>query len=201
MKIAVIHANAGELLSEYGSLLSAMAGLGHEVNAVAPAAGPEAGAGFEALGAEYAMYPLTPRGFTPFADITTLLHLKQVLFRIRPRLVLSIGSKPSVYGSLAARMAWVGEEKRVFSLPTGPGYAFTGEAGLRRRILHSVAKSMFRAGFKSCDGILFRSAEEESFYRAMDALQAGARTGQLDGPEPGDRDGSILSFMGLLAGD
>ena len=187
MKIAVIHASAGSLLQEYGSLLSAMVGLGHEVNAIAPADGPEAGAGFEALGAEYAMYPLTPRGFTPFADITPPLHLKQVLFRIPPQLILSIGSKPAVYGSLAARMAWVGEEKRVHSLVTGPGYAFTGGSGVRRR-----------AGFKSCDGVLFRSSEEESFYRAMGVLQPGARTGLLEGPDPGDRDGSILSFLGLI---
>jgi hypothetical protein len=201
MKIAVIHANAADLLADYGSLLAAMAGLDHQVNAVAPAHGPEAGAGFDALGVEYAMYPLTPRGFTPFADITTLLHLKQVLFRIRPQLILSIGSKPMVYGSLAARMAWVGEQKRVYSLVTGPGYAFTGESGLKRRLLYSVAKSMFRAGFKSCDGILFRTAEEETFYRAMGVLQADARTAVADGPDSADRDGSILAFTGLITAD
>ncbi|WP_272698826.1 glycosyltransferase [Desulfovibrio sp. Fe33] len=199
MKIAVIHEDAEVLLAGCGSLLSSMVSLGHEVNAVAPAGGPDVADGFESLGAEYAMYPLAPGGLTPVSDIGTLLHLKQVLFRIRPDLVLSAGLKPMVYGSLAARMAWVGEEKKVFALADGPGTAFA-DGGLKGRLFSALAKPMLRAGFRSCDGICFRSGRAESFYRDLGVLQPDARTVVVDGDGP-ERDPAVLAFMGLTSID
>jgi hypothetical protein len=199
MKIAVIHEDAATLLAACGTLLSSMAALGHEVNAVAPAGEPDVADGFESLGAEYAMYPLVPNGLTPVSDIGTLLHLKQVLFRIRPDLVLSAGLKPMVYGSLAARMVWVGETKKVFTLADEPGAALDG-GGLRGRLFAALAKPMFRAGFRSCDGICFRSARAESFYRGLDVLQPDARTVVVDRDGP-EMDRAVLDFMGLTATD
>jgi hypothetical protein len=200
MKIAVIHENADDLLADYGSLLSAMASMDHAVNALAPGSGPETAAGFEALGAEYAMYPLSPRSLTPVGDLGTLLHLKQVLYRVRPDLVLSVTSKPVVYGSLAARMAWVGEQKKVFALVDGPGFAF-GESGFKGRLLARLARPMFRAGFKSCDGICFRSAEAETFFRELGVLGPEARTGVVDLADTDARDRAVLSFLGMIPTD
>lgn len=200
MKIAVIHENAETLLADYGSLLSALAGLGHAVNALAPGSGPDAAAGFEALGAEYAMYPLAPRRLTPIGDMGTLLHLKQILYRVRPGLVLSVGSKPVVYGSLAARMAWVGEEKTVFAVVDGPGFAFEG-TGLAGRLLAGLAKPMFRAGFKSCDGVCFRSAGAEGFFRDLGLLGPETGTVVADAADPGERDRALLAFMGMIPAD
>ena len=200
MKIAVIHENAQTLLGEYGSLLSAMAAMGHAVNALAPGSGPDTAAGFEGLGVEYAMYPLSPQGLTPVSDLGTLLHLKQILYRVRPDLVLSMTSKPAVYGSLAARMAWVGEKKTVFAQVDGPGFAF-GANGLKGRLLAALAKPMFRAGFKSCDGVCFRSAEAQTFFRELGVLGGDARTGIADQADPEARDQAILSFLGMIPTD
>ena len=197
MKIAVIHQNAQTLLAEYGSLLAAMASMDHAVNALAPGSGPDTAAGFEALGVEYAMYPLSPHGLTPVGDLGTLLHLKQVLYRVRPDLVLSMTSKPAVYGSLAARMAWVGEKKTVFALVDGPGFAFGG-SGLKGRLLAALARPMFRAGFKSCDGICFRSDQAETFFRELGVLGDDARTGIADQADRDARDQAILSFLGMI---
>jgi hypothetical protein len=200
MKIAVIHENADDLLAEYGSLLSAMASMGHAVNALAPGSGPEIAAGFEALGVEYAMYPLSPRGLTPVGDLGTLLHLKQILYRVRPDMVLSMTSKPVVYGSLAARMAWVGEEKKVFALVDGPGFAFQSD-GPKGRLFARLAKPMYRAGFKSCDGVCFGSAGAEGFFRDLGALGPGARTGIADQADPDARDRAVLAFLGMIPTD
>lgn len=200
MKIAVIHENAEALLADHGPLLRVLAGLGHEVNAVAPGSGPETGAGIEALGVEYAMFPLTARGFTPLGDLGSLLHLKQVLFRIRPSLILSVAAKPSVYGSLAARMAWVGEAKRVFCLLEEPGYPFDAGgfgAGLRA----AVARAMLRAGFRSCDGIAFRTPEAETFFRGLGVLQPEARTVVLGEPDPERQQAALLEFLGMIPAD
>jgi hypothetical protein len=197
MKIAVIHENAQSLLAEYGSLLSAMASMGHAVNALAPGSGPDVAAGFETLDVEYAMYPLSPTGLTPVGDLGTLLHLKQVLYRVRPDLVLSMTSKPVVYGSLAARMAWVGEEKKVFALVDGPGFAFEG-GGLKGRLLTALARPMFRAGFRSCDGVCFRSDQAEAFFRDLGVLCPDARTMVADQADPEARERAVLAFLGLV---
>ncbi|WP_207263799.1 glycosyltransferase [Desulfovibrio sp. Huiquan2017] len=200
MKIAIIHESAEILLAEYGSLLSSLAGMGHAVNALAPGSGPDTAAGFEALDVEYAMYPLAPRSLAPVGDMGTLLHLKQVLYRVRPGLILSVGSKPVVYGSLAARMAWVGEEKKVFALVDGPGFAFEG-TGLTGRLLAGLAKPMFRAAFKSCDAVCFRSTGVESFFRELGVLGPGTGTEVLDRAAPGMRDRALLAFMGMITAD
>ncbi|EGB15524.1 glycosyl transferase group 1 [Pseudodesulfovibrio mercurii] len=200
MKIAVIHENAETLLAEHGALLSGLASMGHEVSALAPGSGPETSTGFEALGVEYAMYPLSPRSLTPIADMGTLLHLKQILFRVRPGLVLSVGAKPVVYGSLAARLIWVGEDKRVFALVDGPGFAFAG-TGFTGRLLARLAKPMYRAGFRSCDGVCFRSAGAEAFFRKLGVLDPQARTGVADQADPETLDRALLSFMGMIPTD
>jgi hypothetical protein len=109
-------------------------------------------------------------------------------------------SKPVVYGSLAARMAWVGEKKTVFALVDGPGFAFRG-GGLKGRLLARLARPMFRAGFRSCDGVCFRSAEAETFFRGLGVLGAEARTGVADQVDPAERDRAVLAFMGMIPAD
>ncbi len=146
MKIAVIGGYAPSLINFRGPLLRRLVSLGHEVHALAPAHVPDISPQLEEMGVEYSMFPLIRRGLNPFSDIGTLLHLKQVLYRIRPDVVLSYTFKPVVYGSLAARMAWVGEKKRVYSMVTGLGYAFTESKGFKRRVLFNIAKGMYGQG-------------------------------------------------------
>ncbi|MDD3311659.1 glycosyltransferase family 4 protein [Pseudodesulfovibrio sp.] len=181
MKIAVIGGFAPSLLTFRGPLLRRLVGLGHEVHALAPAHLPDVSPRLEAMGVDYSMYPLARRGMNPLADIGTLLHLKQVLFRIRPDLILSYGFKPVVYGSLAARMAWVGQKKRVYGLVTGLGYAFTRDAGLKRRLLFGLAKGMYRAGLKSCDGVIFQNPDDRAFFEQLGVLPVNGRTTVVPG--------------------
>ncbi len=63
--------------------------------------------------------------------------------------------------------AWrgVGEKKRVYSMVTGLGYAFTESKGLKRRVLFNIAKGMYRAGLKSCDGVMFQNPDDLAFSR------------------------------------
>jgi len=201
MKIAVIHGDAQKLLEEMGPLLGSMARMGHEVNGLAPAEDPGIASQFEALGVDFALIPLNRYGINPIADIASLLHLKQALFRIRPDMVLSTTFKAMIYGSLAARLAWVGEKKNVFALVDGAGFALGGKPGLLRRIRYMVAKSLCQSGFRSCDGVLFRRAADEVFYRRLGVIPGRVVTGNLEDQEiAGDRealDSAILSFIGL----
>lgn len=181
MKVVVIGGYAPSLINFRGPLLKRLVGLGHEVHALAPAHIPDVTPQLEAMGVEYAMIPLARRGLNPFADLGSLLHLKQVLYRIKPDIVLSYTFKPVVYGSLAARMAWVGHPKRVYGMITGLGYAFTEDAGLKRRILFNVAKGMYRAGLKSCDGVIFQNPDDEAFFRRLEVVPDHAKTTVVGG--------------------
>jgi len=184
MKIVVIHGDARSLLSVRGGLLGRMVELGHEVHALAPLADDETTDGLEALGVEYSTYPLTRGGFTPFADLMTMSHLKQVLFRIKPDLVLSISHKPVTFGSMAAKMAWVSHRKRIYSLVTGLGYPFTLESGVKRRVIYAVTKYFMGGGLGACTGIIFRNDEDREFFRKFGVVPESAITTVIDEPLP-----------------
>lgn len=181
MRTVVIGGYAPSLINFRGPLLKRLVGLGHEVHALAPAHTPDVAPQLEAMGVQYSMLPLSRRGMNPFSDLGSLLHLKQVLHRIRPDVVLSYTFKPVVYGSLAARMVWVGDRKRVYSLVTGLGYAFTEDKGLKRRILFNIAKGMYRSGFRACDGVMFQNPDDETFFRKLEAVPSHVKTTVVGG--------------------
>lgn len=181
MKIAIIGGYAPSLISFRGALLKRFVALDHEVHALAPGHVPDVAPQLEAMGVDYSMFPLSRRGLNPLADIGTLLHLKQVLFRIKPDLVLSYTFKPVAYGSMAARMAWVGHKKRVYAMITGLGYAFTENKGIKRRVIFNIAKSMYRSGLKSCDGVIFQNPDDRAFFEKLGVLPQGGRTTVVGG--------------------
>ena len=181
MRIVVIGGYAPSLINFRGPLLKRLVELGHEVHALAPAHTPDVTPQLEAMGVQYAMLPLSRRGLNPFADLGSLLHLKQVLHRIRPDIVLSYTFKPVVYGSLASRLVWVGDKKRVYSLISGLGYAFTEDKGLKRRILFNIAKGMYKSALRCCSGIMFQNPDDESFFRKLDVVPSHAKTTVVGG--------------------
>jgi len=181
MKIVVIGGYAPSLINFRGPLLKRLVALGHEVHALAPSHIPDVAPQLEEMGVDYSMIPLTRRGLNPIADLGSLLHLKQVLYRIKPDIVLSYTFKPVVYGSMAARMAWVGHKKRVYSMITGLGYAFTEDKGFKRRMLFNIAKGMYRSGLKSCDGIIFQNPDDQAFFQKLDVIPDHAQTTVVGG--------------------
>jgi len=170
MKIVVIGGYAPSLINFRGPLLRRLVALGHEVHALAPHHIPDVGPQLEAMGVEYHIIPLQRRGFNPIADIGSLLHIKQIMHRIDPQLVFSYTFKPVVYGSMAARMAWVDHKKKVYAMITGLGYAFTEDKGLKRRILFNIAKGMYSSGLDNCDGVIFQNPDDEAFFRKLGVI-------------------------------
>jgi len=208
MNVVVIHGDGRALLAVRTPLLSRLVELGHKVHALTPLADEGVVASVEALGAEHAAYPLTRGRFSPLADLGTLLHLKQVLFRIKPDLVLCISHKPMTFGPMAARMTWVDHPKKIYALVTGLGYPFTGMSGWKRRVIHAYTKYFMGGGFGACHGIVFRSEEDRAFFRAFGVIPGNAATTVVDEPlspeggPAGDQamaasTEALLSFMGL----
>lgn len=195
MKIAIVSSHAPTLMENRKSLISTLVAKGHEVFVLAPFHSQELQDEIESLGVELATLPISRHGLNPFSEIGSLLHTKQVIFRIKPDLVLSAGFKAIVYGSMAARMAWVGHKKKVFALVNGLGYAFTKDSGLKRRVYFNIAKGMYRSGFRSCDGVMFLNDEDKRFFKQLDVLPNHATTRVLTST---DIDNDILEFVGLV---
>lgn len=181
MKTVVIGGYAPSLINFRGPLLKRLVGLGHEVHALAPHHTPDVGPQLEAMGVEYHIIPLNRRGMNPFADIGSLLHIKQVMHRLDPQLVFSYTFKPVVYGSLAAHMTWVDHEKHIYAMITGLGYAFTEDSGLKRRILFNIAKGMYRSGLEYCDGVIFQNPEDEAFFKKLGVIPDYKKTLVVNG--------------------
>jgi len=181
MRIAVIGGYAPSLVNFRGPLLRRLVALGHQVHALAPAHLPDVTPQLEAMGVQYAMFPLERRGLNPIADLGAIMHLKQVLIRIKPEIVLSYTFKPVVYGSMAARMAWVGDGKKVYSMITGLGYAFTETAGLKRRILFNIAKGMYKAGLSHCNGVIFQNPDDKAFFEKLGVISPRNRVAVVNG--------------------
>ena len=181
MRIVVAGGYAPSLLSLRGPLLKRLVALGHEVHALAPLHTPDVGPQLEALGVEYSIIPLAPGVFNPFADISSLLHFKQIMHRINPDLVFSYSFKPVVFGALSARMAWVAHKKRVYGMVTGLGYDFLRDSGLLRSVRFAVTKSMYRSGLRACDGVIFQKDEDESLFRTLNLLPDHAETTVING--------------------
>jgi glycosyltransferase involved in cell wall biosynthesis len=181
MKIVVIGGYAPSLINFRGPLLKRLVDLGHEVHALAPHHTPDVSPQLEAMGVEYHMIPLHRRGLNPFADIGTLLHIKQIMHRLDPGLIFSYTFKPVVYGSMGARMSWVDHRKSVYGMITGLGYAFTEDKGLKRRVLFNIAKGMYKSGLGHCDGVIFQNPEDEAFFKKLEVIPDYKRTLVVNG--------------------
>ena len=173
MRIAVIGGYAPSLINFRGPLLREMAALGHDVHAMAPPHLPDVGPQLAAWGVNHHSYPLARRGLNPLADAATFFHLRNIVKRLRPDMVLSYTFKPVVYGSLAAHLAGT---PAVYSLITGLGYAFTEASGLKRRVLFNLAKGMYRAGLRHTRGVIFQNPDDRSWFHRLGVVPDTART-------------------------
>lgn len=204
MNVVVIHSDARALLTVRGPLLARLVELGHHVHALAPLASENVVVALEALGVDFATYPLVLGRFSPLADLSTLIHLKQVLFRIKPDLILSISHKPMAFGSVAARMTWVDHPKRIYALVTGLGYPFTNISGWKRRVIHAYFKYFISGGFNACHGIVFRNEEDREFFRTFGVIPEDTPTAIIEEPLPEngaspDAEAMALSTEALLS--
>lgn len=158
MKIVIIAGYTKSIISFRGDLIRAMVQAGHEVIT----AGPEVGHEEEiaALGATYVQIPLKRAGMNPLKDLALLLHLRKLLKREQPDVVLSYTIKPVIYGSIATKLAGI---RNVFSMVTGLGYVFTAK-GLKAAIIRTLSKSLYYVALKCCNHVFFQNPDDRNEF-------------------------------------
>lgn len=112
------------------------------------------------LGAVPVDYRLSRAGLNPFADLASIWQLRQLFKKTKPDLVLSCFVKPSIYGSIAARIA--GVPRRVAMLE-GLGFVFTDTpagTSIKKKLLRKIQVFLYRLALPAIDTIIFLNPDD-----------------------------------------
>lgn len=169
LKILVVASYADSLVNFRGPLLEAFVAKGLEVHAAAPdlADAEHVLSKLSSFGVTTHEIGLKRTGTNPLADLGTVAELRQLMRRIRPDYVLGYTIKPVIYGSIAA---WLAGVPNRFSLVTGLGYAFTGEASGKRGLLRKLIQRLYRFGLSKSHKVFFQNPDDQVLFQQLRLL-------------------------------
>lgn len=171
MKVLLIAGHAGSVINFRAPLLRAMVACGHEVHVAAPGLlrDDTAVLALERIGVVGHDISLDRTGINPLADIAGFWSIVQMLRGLQPDLVLSYTIKPVIYGTLAA---WFTRVPRRFALITGLGYAFTGKARGKRRLVQIAARGLYRLALARSHGAFFQNPDDAALFTKLRLVTA-----------------------------
>jgi len=172
LKISILGTIATNSLIFRRELILKLAALGHVVHVFCVDYTGETRQQMQALGATPVDYSLSRAGLNPLADLATIWQLRKLLKEIKPDVVLSCFVKPSIYGSIAARMA--GVPKRIAMLE-GLGFVFTDlPAGLsfKQIILRKIQIFLYWLALPSINVIVFLNPDDPEDLLGKNNLKA-----------------------------
>lgn len=172
MTFLLIASFPDSLVKFRGPLLQALLAKGLDVHVAAPdlSGAEDIRSELVAQGITLHEIGLKRTGTNPMADLSTMAELWRLMRRIRPDYVLGYTIKPVIYGSLAA---WLAGVPNRFSLVTGLGYAFTGEASGKRGLLRKLIQRLYRFGLAKNRKVFFQNPDDQALFRHLDLLPAG----------------------------
>lgn len=179
MRVTLIAGHAPSLVNFRGPLIEALLARGHIVSAIGPVADSDTLDWLSTRGVNYHAVPLSRSSLNPAKDLGTLLAVHSALLKTQAQAVVAYTIKAVIYGLLAARLAGV---SRRFAMITGLGYAFTNGAGsLKRRIVGTVARALYRLALAQADAIIFQNPDDLAAFRHMGLVGPRTRVGIVNG--------------------
>ncbi|WP_297758793.1 glycosyltransferase family 4 protein [uncultured Shimia sp.] len=168
-RILILASFAPSLCNFRGALIEEMCRRGHEVHAAAPglSADDTTSNWLGERGVTCHDVALSRSGLNPIADLKTLGQLVRLMRQIGPDLFIGYTVKPVVWGLLAARIAKV---PRRVALITGLGYAFTGTASGLRRIVRTVARTLYRSALRHATLVFFQNPDDRDEFNRLGLL-------------------------------
>lgn len=161
LKIILISQNVSPgILIFRADLVKSLVDKGHVVYAFALDYTAETKSVVEALGAIPVEYSLSKTGMNPLRDLKDTWSLSRKLKAISPGMVFSFFVKPSIYGTLAAKLAGV---PRRIAMLEGLGYIHTpAKTGfsLKKRVLQRVHGLLCTMGYAFADKVLFLNLDD-----------------------------------------
>lgn len=168
MRIALVSQNVSPGITTFRKeLILELIERGHEVYALASDYSETSRQQVKAFGAIPISYPMDRAGLNPIKDFINWLALCRTLKQIKPMVVLSFFMKPSIYGTLAAKV--VGVERR-FAMVEGLGYAFTKERRgftLKKKLIQKVLGLLSTVSFFFADKVFFLNRDDSRDLRQV----------------------------------
>lgn len=177
-KIVVIASFPESILPFRGALISAIQEQGFEVHVIAPFMSHISLNLLQEQGIVVHQIALDRTGLNPIGDIRTLWELFTTIRKIKPDYSIAYTIKPVIYGSLASRFAGV---KNSFSLITGLGYAFTGEAKGKRKLIQKILQFFYRIALKNNEIVFFQNRDDLTLFQKLRLVTHNNKTVVVNG--------------------
>ena len=161
MKIVLITQNASPGLVIFRKdFIEYLVSQGHKIYAYAIDYTPESRSIVEAMGAIPVDYSLSKTGMNPFKDLSDTWLLSRQLKEIKPDTVFSFFVKPSIYGTIASKLAGV---PRRIAMLEGLGYIHTPARtgfSFKKRVLQRIHGLLVSVGYAFADKVLFLNPDD-----------------------------------------
>ena len=203
-RVLIVGSYAPSLIGFRGDLITAMVEKGHAVAAAAPRIDASTADALRKLGAEPVEVPISNSSLNPFALIRSVRAMRTMIGKKRPDVIIAYTIKPV----LASAFATTGDRtRRVVSLITGAGYAFTGGPELKRRISRVAASILYRLALRRVDVVIFQNPDDERLFRKLGLVGREQATKLVNGsgvdlvrfsPAPMPRSTTFLMIARLL---
>jgi glycosyltransferase involved in cell wall biosynthesis len=154
--VLLLASYADSLINFRGPLIRDILAAGYRLTVAAPTITADLKARLEAMGAAVADAPLARTGTNPLTDLRYLKVLKALFRRTRPDLAITYTIKPNIWGALAGASLGVPTAAMV----TGLGYAFTGNATIKQRLVRALATLLYRAATNKNRVVVFQNPDD-----------------------------------------
>ena len=121
---------------------------------------------------------LDRRSINPLNEFLILLRYCLLFYKIKPDIVHNVGSKPIIYGSIAAKILNI---KSVINAPIGMGFAFSSDS-FKAKLLKPILIFLFRCTLNKHHGrgkknrVIFENSDDmDSFIRQKIVNKTDAR--------------------------
>lgn len=109
---------------------------------------------FEDLGCTIIETEIDRRGVNPIKDLKLIRFYKKMIPLVDPDIIFSYTIKPNIYGTIVSN----GKYRQICNI-TGTGATF-----LKRSIVSSICKIMYRCSIKKCYKVFFQNTGDRDFF-------------------------------------
>ena len=179
-RFLIVAGFSDSLINFRGPLIKALVDAGLEVHAAAPDLTSNAAIANKLSGWGVTCHnvALQRTGVNPVADLKGLIRLYFLIRHIQPDVVLGYTIKPVIYGILAA---WFARVPHRFALITGLGYAFTGEATGKRKVIQHMARSLYSLALARGEKVFFQNPDDQALFSQLGLLSKHSSSAVLNG--------------------
>lgn len=177
MKIIIIASFAPSIINFRKELILALREHA-EIIVLAPWENEKTTNAIKALGVTYKPIFFSSHSANPFKDIDATYRLTKLLKTLSPDIVFSYTIKPIIWGAFAAKKAKV---KKIYSMVTGLGYAFTDTNTLKHKVIQKIVIFLYKKAFHYNEAIFFQNPDDKAFFQTLKIISPNKKTIVLNG--------------------